>query len=799
MQTLLQDLRYGARMFMKNPMSTVVAIITLALGIGANTAIFSVINAVLLRPLPYPDSGQLVRLWESNLEANIPSFSVTYLTFLDWREQNQVFTEMAAYREDGFNLTGAAEPERVIGARVTSDFFSMLGVNPTTGRAFLPEEDRPGQGRVVILSQEFYKRRFAAGTNAVGEQLQIDGQPHTIVGIMPAGFNFPQTETEVWIPYALDPAQYNRQAHFLRVIARLKPGVVIDQALADMNNIAAGLEQTYPDSNKGWRVILLSLHESISGNVRLALYVLFGAVGLVLAIACANVANLLLARATSRSKEIAVRAALGASRLRLVRQLLTESMLLSLIGGVCGLLLASWGISLLISLNPTNLPRLNEIQIDKPILGFTLLISLLTGLIFGSAPAWQATRNRLNETLKDGSRSSTGSGKRLGNILVIVEVSLALMLMIGAGLLIRSFIRLREVDPGFNAAQTLTMELNLSLSKYPKAEQRAGLVKQAVERIGELPGVESVGVTHRLPLKGNSGSGFVIEGQPPPTSSTDNGTNFRSVSADYFQALGMTLVSGRTFTAKENWESSGAAIINETLARRSWPDQDPLGQRIKMGPQRPWLTVVGIVADVKESGLTEAADSGLYLPYIERPSASMTLVIRTTSEPLALAAAVRNQILTVDKDQAVSNISTLGQLLDQTVAQPRFNTLALLIFAATALILSALGIYSVIAYTVTQRTREIGIRLALGAGRRDVLAMVIRQGMGLALAGVGIGMIAAFALNRLIANLLFNVSTSDLTTFLVMPLILTGVALVACLVPARRATKVDPMVALRYE
>jgi putative ABC transport system permease protein len=799
MQTFLQDLRYGARILLKNPLSTWVAVITLALGIGANTAIFSVVNALLLRPLPYPDSGKLVRLWESNEEANIPSFSVTYPTFLDWREQNQVFTEMAAYREDGFNLTGRSEPERVIGARVTADFFSMLGVNPVNGRAFLPEDDRPGEGRAVILSQEFYKRRFAAETNAVGQQLQIDGQPHTIVGIMPKGFNYPQTETELWIPFALDAAQYNREAHFLRVIARLKPGVGIDQARADMKNIAEGLEQAYPVSNKGWRVTMLSLHESISGNVRLGLFVLLGAVGLVLLIACANVANLMLARATSRSKEIAVRAAMGASRVRLIRQLLTESLLLSLIGGVGGLLLASWGIGLLVSLNPTNLPRLNEIHIDPQMLVFTLAVSLLTGLIFGTAPAWQATRNKLNETLKDGSRSSTGTGRRLGNMLVIVEVSLSLMLMIGAGLLIRSFLQLREVDPGFNAAQTLTMELNLSLSKYAKAEQRATLVRQAIERIAELPGVKSVGVTHRLPLKGNSGSGFSIEGQPPPTSPSDKSTNFRSVSADYFQALGMTMLRGRTFTASENWETSGAVIINQALARLHWQDQDPLGQRIKMGPQRPWLTVVGIVADVKESGLDQDAEGGLYLPYIERPSASMTLVIRTTSDPLTLAAAVRNQIQTVDKDQAVSNISTLERLLDETVAQPRFNTLALLIFATTALLLSAIGIYSVIAYTVSQRTREIGIRLALGAQPRDVLRMVVRQGMGLALAGIGTGLLAAFALARLLKSLLFNVSTSDLITYIIMAMILTGVALVACLVPARRATKVDPMIALRYE
>ncbi len=799
MQSFWQDLRYGAYIFWNNPMSTLVAILTLALGIGANTAIFSVVNAVLLRPLPYPDSARLVRLWESNQEANLPRFSVSFANFVDWQEQNQVFEKMAAYREDGFNLTSGDEPERLKGARVTAGFFSMIGVLPTAGRAFLDEEDRAGAGRVVIISQTLYKRRFATEKNPLGQQLQIDGAPHTIVGIMPDGFNFPQNEAELWVPYALTEAQGNREAHFLRVIARLKPNVEIEQARTDLNTIAEGLEQAFPATNKGWRVTMLSLHESISGDVRLALFVLLGAVGLVLLIACANVANLMLARATSRSKEMAVRAALGASRARLIRQLLTESLLLSLLGGIGGVLLASWGIGLLVSLNPTNLPRLNEVQVDASMLAFTLGVSLLTGLLFGSAPAWQATRRKMHDSLKDGSRSTTGSGRRIGNVLVIVEVALALMLMIGAGLLIRSFLLLREVQPGFNTAQTLTFELNVSLSKYATGDRRSAVIKQAVERLSALPGADFVGVTHRLPLKGNSGTSFHIEGQPPPSSPAEKNVNYRSVSGDYFQALGMTLLRGRTFTADESWQSSGAVIINQALARRYWPDQDPLGQRIKLGPQRRWLTIVGIVADVKESGLDQEAEGGLYLPYVEWPVPSVTFVIRTTNDPLGLAAAVRREIQTVDQEQAVSNISTLERLMDETVAQPRFNTLAFLLFAATAVLLSALGIYSLIAYTVSQRTREIGIRMALGAQPIEVLRLVIRQGMGLALAGVGIGLVAAFALARMLRTLLFNVSASDLTTYTLMAILLTGVALVACLVPARRATKVDPMIALRAE
>ena len=801
METLLQDLRYGARMLLRKPGFTAVAALTLALGIGANTAIFSVVNAVLLRSLPFDRPEQLVRIWESNPPANIPSFSASFPNFSDWRAQNEVFEEMAAYREDGFNLTTGAGPERLTGARVTAGFFPTLGVAPAEGRMFLPEEDRPGGERVLVVSHGMWQQRFGADPQIVGRQLTVDGQTFTVVGVMPRGFTFPQDGTEIWVPYALDPQQAERAAHFLRVIARLKPGVTLERAQMDMDVIARRLEQSYPKSNTGWRMTMLGLHEAISGEIRTTLLVLLAAVGLVLLIACLNVANLLLARAAARSREIAIRSALGARRGRIIRQLLTESFLMALIGGGMGMLLAIWGVDLLVSFGPENLPRLKEVGIDGNVLAFTLALSLLTGAVFGLAPALQTSRIDLAKAIKEGGSASVGKPGRhwLGSLLVVSEIAVALTLLIGAGLLVRSFVRLQQVKPGFDAAHGVTMEINLAQSKYPKREQRAAFLQQALDRIKAMPSVESAGATHRLPLKGNSGSGLMIEGRPEPPPGQEISINYRSITPDYFQALGTPLVRGRTFSEQEAWSNGGAIIINQAAARRYWPDEDPLGKRVKVTHGGNWLTVVGVAGDVHESGLQTEVEPGIYLPYVHFPGPGMTLVIRTESDPLSIVSGVGAQIRAVDPDQAVSNVNTLDQLVSGAIAQPRFNASLLLLFAAVAMVLAAVGIYGVVAYAVEQRTREIGLRMALGAQTGDVLKLVIGQGMKLTLIGVALGLIAAFALTRLIESLLFEVGATDPVTFAVIALLLASVSLLACYIPARRAAKVDPMVALRYE
>jgi len=800
MQTLFQDLRYGARMLLKKPGFTLIAIVTLALGIGASTAIFSVVNAVLLRALPFQQPDQLVRIWESNPGANLLTFSATFPNFIDWRDQNNVYSHMAAYREDGFNLTSGAEPERVIGVRVTAGFFPTLGVTPIAGRWFLPAEDQPGGDRVVVVSYGMWQHRFGGDPKLIGRQLALDGETFTVVGIMPPNVTFPRDAVELWIPYALNPQQADRISHFLRVIARLKPGVTLEQARAEMSAIARRLEQAYPATNAGWLVTMLPLHEAISGQIQTTLLILLGAVGLVMLIACANVANLLLARAAGRAREIAIRTALGAGRSRVVRQLLTESLLLALLGGSVGLLLAVWGVDLLVSFGPENIPRLKEVGIDGRVLGFTLGLALLTGVIFGLAPALQTSRIDLNEALKEGGRTSAGmpGRHRLGSLLVVAEIALAMMLLVGAGLLVQSFVRLQQVAPGFDPAHSLAMEINLSQSKY-KPPQRTAFLQQTIEHIKTLPGVQFAGATHRLPLKGNSSNSLLIEGHPAPPPGQEININYRSISPDYFQALGTPLIKGRTFTDQEAWATAGAIIINQALARRYWPHEDSIGKRVKFGQGENWLTVVGVVGDAHESGLQNEVEPGVYLPYAHFPVPSMTLVIRTAADPLSIVSGVRSQIHTVDPEQAVSNITTLEQLVSTAVAQPRFNASLLMLFAVVALVLAAIGIYGVMAYSVGQRTREIGLRLALGAQTGDVLKLIMKQGTIMTLIGVGLGLIASFALTWLLKTMLFEVSPTDLTTFTVIALLLTGAAILACYLPARRATKVDPMVALRYE
>jgi putative ABC transport system permease protein len=615
---------------------------------------------------------------------------------------------------------------------------------------------------------------------------------------MPPGFRFPQDDTELWLPFALDPKS-GRDAHFMRVLGRLKPGVTLQQSRSEFETIALHMEQAYPATNKGWRVFMQPLHETVSGELQTPLYVLLGAVLFVLLISCANVANLLLSRNAARERELAIRAALGARRGRIVRQLLTESLLLALAGAAGALFLAVWGVKLLATWGPRDIPRLNEAAINLPALGFTLVVALLTGLLFGLAPAWRHTRPDLNNALNDGARMAGGGGRRLRQSLVVAEIALCLLLLIGAGLMLKSFARLQQVAPGFDARGGLTMEVNLAQAKYAQPEQRAAFLRQALERLKTLPGVEFAGATHRLPLRGNSGRGFQIEGRPAPGES--NRVNYRAVTPDYFRAMGAPLEAGRTFTEEEAWQKQSAVIINQALQRRYWPDENPLGKRIRFGgaPDSPWFAIVGVAADVKESGLNTDTEAGLYLPYVWEPAPAMTLVLRTEPEPLSLAAAASAAIRQVDSEQAVSKISTLEQLLSETVAQPRFNTGLLAVFALFALLLASVGIYGVMAYAVEQRRQEIGLRMALGARPRDVLKLVVAQGVKLMALGLAIGLVAALGLTRWLETLLFGVETTDLPTYVAISTLLAAVALAACYLPARRATRIDPMVALRHD
>ncbi|HVG32964.1 MAG TPA: ABC transporter permease [Pyrinomonadaceae bacterium] len=801
MGTLLQDLRYGVRMLLKKPGFTVVAIIALALGIGANAAIFSVVNAVLLRSLPYSDPDRLIVLRENKLP-QFPEFSVSPGNFLDWQKQNTVFEKLVAVRGFNYNLVDtSSEPERLRGARVSAGLFEMLGVKPAQGRTFTAEEDTPGHENVVILSNGLWQRRFGADPNILGRSLMLNSTSYTVIGIMPQTFQFPDRETELFTPVAFNAQQAEQHgAHYVSAIGRLKQGVTIEQARTEMSAIAARLAQQYPDSNTGWSVSLFQMQEYEAREIKPALLILLGAVALVLLIACANVANLLLARATARQREIAIRTALGASRWRVIRQLLTESILLALVGGGLGLLLAIWGTDLLLALAPQDLPRGQGVTLDGRVLAFTILITLLTGVIFGLAPALQASRPNLNETLKEGGRGPTGGHHRVRGSLVITEVALALVLLIGAGLLIRSFHRLQQVDPGFNPKNALTVAVSLPAKKYAEDDQQSAFFAQLIERASTMPGVLAVGATQSLPIHDDYVLGFNIQGRPPDAPGEEPNTNYYAVSPGYFKAMGISLLRGRLFTEQDKKDAPRVAIINETMAKKFFPGEDPIGKGINVtnGPER-FREIVGIVSDVKQYGLDKATPAQTYEPFLQEPFSGMTLIVRTEGDPTAMNASIRSQVLSIDKDQPVSRIRTLEQIVYESVAKQRFSMLLLGVFGVVALILAAVGLYGVMSYAVTQRTHEIGIRMALGAQQKDVIRLVVGQGMVLALIGVVIGLVAAFALTRVMATLLFNVSATDPLTFLAIPALLTMVALAASLVPARRAMRVDPMIALRYE
>lgn len=798
MDGLLQDLRYGVRMLFKHRGFTAIAVLTLALGIGATTAIFSVVDAVVLRPLPFEEPERVLRMWGQFSQGNQASTSPP--DFLDYRAQNSTFEEFAAMRPSSFNLTGDAEPERVIGAQVTTNYFRALGIRPVNGRDFSPEEEQPGLNQVAIISEGLWRRRFGGELPVVGKTLTLDGQGYSVVGVAPSATRV-LDDAELWTPLIFDnPDMKIRRFHFLRAFGRLRAGVSIHQAQADVDAVAAGLEKQYPESNTTWRLRLVPLRDEILGNIRTPLYVLLGAVGFVLLIACANVAGLLLARAAGRQKEIAIRSAMGARPGRLIRQLLTESLVLSIAGGGFGLLVAVWGTALLVKGAPDNIARAGEVGVDTRVLGFTLIVSLLCGIVFGLAPALQTSKPDLNESLKEGGKSTTAglSHNRTHSFLVVAEIALALVLLIGAGLLIRSFDILQNVDPGFDPTNTLTMRLFLPENKYGEPGKAGAFVDQVLERIAALPGVKAVGTTTHLPLRGGGDTYFKIEGRPFDGPNQQVTALNPAISHDYLKAIGISVLKGRPFTEQETKGRESKVIISEAFERTYFSGEDPLGKRLIIDRGEPaTCEIIGVTRDIKQFSLQSSPVPTMYLPSIEigRP----TLVVRTSGDPLELTAAVRAAVQAVDKDQPVANVASMQQILSRSVGEPRFRTLLLSVFAALALILAGVGIYGVMSYTVARRTHEIGIRMALGARPGDTIRLVIAQGLTLALIGVGAGLAGAFGLTRLLSSLLFGVSATDPLTFSLIAILLTGVAALACYIPARRAARVDPMIALRCE
>ena len=807
MDTLWQDLRFGLRQLLGKPGFALIAVLSLALGIGANTAIFSLVDAVLLRPLPFHDPDRLVMVWEDATGIGFPRNTPAPANYADWKAQNQVFEDMAALNWRSFNLTDEGEPEKVEAQGVTANFFPLLGVKPELGRIFTEEEDRPDGNKVALVSYGLWQRRFGGDPALVGKEILLDGQKRTVIGVAPAGFQFMAKDTGLWVPMAFSrEALATRGSHYLTVIARMKPGVTLAQARADIAAVTERISRDNPREGFGLGSVVISLREQLAGSVRPALITLLVAVGFVLLIACANIANLLLSRGASRYREIAVRAALGAGRHRIARQLLTESVLLAAAGGLAGSLFAWLSFSFLKQIIPDSMALNAGVRIDAKVFGFTLLLSLLTGIIFGLAPAIQAAKVDLNEALKQsGGRAGTGAGHhRLRGALVVVEVALALVLLAGAGLLIRTFLRLRALDIGVNPENVLTLRTMLPRNKYGELPKRAAFYRQVLERVRALPGVVSAGYTTAAPLTWKGGTnGFTVEGREQ---GPGQDAQSRQISAGYMETMGVKLRQGRFLDDHDDAQAQPVAIINETMARQYWPGGSALNKRFKLGgtdSQRPWVTVVGVIGDVKEMGLEAPAKAEMFFPYQQLPdmfwNAPRDLAIRVAGDPLNAAAAARQAVWSVDRNQPVSNVRTMDEILAEEVTQRRIGMTLLAAFAALALSLASLGIYGVLSYAVTQRTQEIGIRMALGAGRRDVLRMVLANGMRLVAAGVAIGLGVSFALTRLMAGLLFGVSASDPGAIAGVTLLLSAVALLACYMPARRATKVDPMVALRRE
>jgi len=815
MPELIQDLRHCLRMLRKAPGFTAVVLLTLSLGIGVNTLIFSAVNAILLRPLPFPDYEQLVSVPSTQPSRGIDRMTVSLPDYRDWKEQSRSFEAWAALMRDSFVLTGAGEPRQLRGARVSAAFFSLLGIGPALGRGFLGEEEQPGHHRVAVLSHALWQQQFGSDPALVGRSITMNGAAFTVVGIAPAGFQYPDSKIELWVPLAFSSASSasaDRESRFLRVIGRLKPGVTLAGARLEMEGIARRLERTYAE-NKGVGVLIIPFRSDLVGDLSTSLWMLQGAVAFVLLIACANVANLLLARSSSRRKEIALRSALGAGRKRLVRQLLTESLLLAVAGGALGTLLAAWGLNLVQALVPEDLPRVDQIALDGHVLAFTAGLSLLTGVLFGLLPARRATRVELVDSLKEGGRQMHAGrrNRRTLKLLVVSEVALSLVLMVGAGLLTNSLLRLRAVKPGFNPENLLTVQLSLPVSKYPDAAKKGEFFRQALSGIGSMPGVLHAGATNDLPLGSTEFNRYYqmteAEGrksatrpeQEPPVAVFE-------VTPGYFRAMGTPLLKGRPFGEQDDAGTPAVAIVNEAYLKRYLPEGEPLGRRIRLGSPEswyPWMTVVGVVGEATLERLGQLPFPMVYTPHLQGTAigttSTMILAVRTDGDSPGLAAAIRAQVHRIDPDQPLGEVRTMSSLVSRSLVEPRFQTVLLALFACLALVLAAIGIYGVIGYSVKARTCEIGIRVALGARPRDVLQMVLQEGAALIVVGVVAGAAGALAVARLLSKFLFGVSATDPLTFVMVSLLLAGVGLLACYLPARRASKVDPMVALRFE
>jgi putative ABC transport system permease protein len=805
METLFRDLWYGFRVFFKKPGFTAIAIITLALGIGANTAIFSVVNGVLLRPFPYKDPEKIVTLWQSSIQNNVKKEEVAPANFLDWKDQSRVFENIAAIYPYGLDLTGQGEPESFETWLVSEGFFNIVGVEAQYGRTFLPEEYRPGSDLVVLLSYGVWQRRFGSDPGLVGQKLILDDKPYTVVGILPPEFQFP-TKRDMWAPKVFDEHdKIVRGSAYINVVARLKPGVTPEQAQSEMDSISARLSQEYPQTNRDMRALVVTLPEQMVGQVRPALMVLLGAVGFLLLIACANVANLLLVRGAERQRELAIRTALGASRRRIVRQLFTESLMLAFLGGLGGILLAGWGIDAIIALSPENLPRIEQVNIDGRVLSFALGASLLTALIFGLIPSLHFSNPNLQETLKEGGQQASAgiTRNRLRNFLVVSEIAMALVLLIGAGLLIRSFVGLIRVDPGFQVDKVIALQVFI-WDKYKTPEQRVTFFDQAFERILALPGVRAAGAVSALPFLEHSidtETTFSIQGRPQPSLGQEFAAYSTVATTDFFETMKIPLKGGRLFTRFDKKDSPPVVVINETMARRYWPEEDPIGKTIvvrSFGKPTP-REIIGVVGDERHTGLDSDPRPEFFVPHLQNPFGSMTIVVRTNSDPLALLPSLKNEIWAINKDQPFYDIATMEQLVSGSLVERRFHLLLLGTFAAIALLLAGVGIYGLISFSTSQRTHEIGIRMALGAQTSDIMNMILGEGVVLVLIGIAIGLAGALALTRFLKSFLFGITTTDPITYAAISLLLISVALFACYIPARRAMKVDPMVALRHE